>query len=67
MNAFQKAIIGVAIAAMVLVAWLGRYTVVIGSRGDGTPPGYVLDRWTGRATLLYGGQVMETRPVPKLE
>lgn len=54
MTPFQKAIIAIGVAALLLLALLGRYEVVIGSRGDGSPPAYLLDRWTGKTEVMFG-------------
>lgn len=59
MSQFQKGVLALAIATLVLFAWLGRYTLVVGSRGDGVPPAYKLDRWTGAVIFLFAGQSRE--------
>lgn len=54
MNQFQKVVLGLCVVMLLLVAWLMRFSVVVGSRGDATPPAYKLDRWTGDVTLIFG-------------
>lgn len=44
------AVLGV--AALATGAALFRFEVVIGSRGNGVPPAYRLDRWTGDVRSL---------------
>jgi hypothetical protein len=39
--------VGLGAVAILVAAGLFRYEVVIGSRGNGVPPAYRLDRWTG--------------------
>lgn len=62
MNAFHKGILACIAAAIVIASWLARYEVVIGSRGDGYPPAYKLDRWTGAVTLLAGANERPVSP-----
>ncbi len=64
MTTFQKFIIGLGLLAVATSVWLGRYTLVPGQRGDGMPPAYVLDRWTGKVFVIIGAQI---RPVVALE
>ena len=44
MTSFQRGILAIAVVALLLAAWMGRYSVV--NSGRGLPP--VLDRWTGQ-------------------
>lgn len=60
MSAFQKTIIILLSAAIVLTAWMLRYEVVVAARGDNLPPAYKLDRWTGSVTFLLG---INERPI----
>lgn len=62
MTAFQRAIVGLAAVGLVVAAVLFRFEVVIGSRGDGLPPAYVLDRWTGAVRFVLAGQARELVP-----
>ena len=69
MNHFQRAVIGVAVAAIAAGAWVFKYDVVPVDRGgDGSSiDGYQLDRWTGKIKALVGDvylPVIEDRPEP---
>ena len=69
MSHFQQAIIGVAVAAIAIAAWVFRYDVAPVARGgDGmVVAGYRLDRWTGDVLLLLGARytpVIEREKTP---
>jgi hypothetical protein len=59
-------LIAAALAAVIaLCAWMGRYTIEpVGRGGDGgtAAAGYLLDRWTGKVTLLFAAQSIEVTP-----
>lgn len=65
MNAFQRSIVVVCAAAVVVAAWLGRFEVVTSAAGDQVPPTYLLDRWTGRVTYLQAAAMHDLRPFVK--
>ena len=47
MTRFQRAIIGLAVAALLGSAWMFRYSIVSGTRIP-----FVLDRWTGKVHVV---------------
>jgi hypothetical protein len=48
MTAVQRAWLAIAVLGALVAATVFRYELVVGSRGDGFPPAYRLDRWTGK-------------------
>ena len=50
---WQRLVAGVAVLLLILVVWLGRYTIVGGSANGAA---YRLDRWTGEIVYMFGNQ-----------
>lgn len=59
MTPFQRALIVLGAVALALLAWMGRYQIVLGGAGDRPAPAYLLDRWTGEPSQLWGATVRE--------
>lgn len=57
-------IVSLLIAISIILAWFFRYDIYPNATGNG-PSAYVLDRWTGNITLLYGLKVIEAPPNQK--
>jgi hypothetical protein len=45
MTTFQRALLALAVIAIVLAAWMGRYSLSVGTHH------LVLDRWTGTVSI----------------
>ena len=48
MTPFQRSILALAIIALLLAGWMGRYSLVTSS-----PRTLVLDRWTGKVSVPH--------------
>lgn len=59
MTPFQRAVIVLGAVALAMLAWMGRYQIVLGAAGDRPAPAYMLDRWTGEPSQLWGATVRE--------
>lgn len=59
MTPFQRALIVLCAVALALLAWMGRYQIVLAGAGDRPAPAYMLDRWTGEPSQLWGATVRE--------
>lgn len=58
-------VIGAAVALAVVFAWVMRYDIKVGSRGDGAPTAFVLDRWTGNVEVHYfNAEYLKSQPRP---
>ena len=62
MRPFHKGVLALGAIPLLLCAWVFRYAVVVGQRGDGMPPAYKLDRWTGEVTFIFAGNARPTVP-----
>ena len=62
MTIFQRYIVALLLAAILVAAWVFRYVVVFGSAGDTVPRAYLLDRWTGRVDFLLREESYRVRP-----
>lgn len=60
MTTFQRAVLALAVAALLLFAWLGRYSLVAAGTAEYVRT-FMLDRWTGE---VYFPRLSDT-PTPR--
>lgn len=63
MSTFQRALVGLIILALLMVAWMLRYELQPVTR-DGAATAYLLDRWTGETRYL-NRETIEASIVPQ--
>lgn len=51
-----------AIAAIVVAAWMGRYSMTPATFGERAGGVYQLDRWTGNVIIYFGAGYRQTVP-----
>lgn len=66
MSTFQKCLVFLSVAALLVAAWMGRYSLQTIARGgdSSVPLAYVLDRWTGGVEIVVAAT---RRPVKRAE
>lgn len=61
MSPFQRLLLLVLVGGLLIMTWLGRYSIVVQS-GDGPARAYKLDRWTGQVEFLHAEESYPVRP-----